>query len=626
MAAKEILFSGDAREALVAGAERLAQAVSVTLGPRGGSVVIQQAGGAQPLVSRDGYTVARNITLNRESDTGAAMLRDVAEHTAKQVGDGTSTAIVLARAIYREGIKRVAAGIDPMALKRGIDRAIATIVDQLRKASVKVTIYPSALAALAEVEHETGRTTLADVARMCVGPDVADRLPPAWSNHDVRARTFLPVDYWRQGRAASLSVDTLAQIADRVDDEGRRRADEAHSRYARLSDVATVAASGDAGVGAIIAQAFAAVGRDGVITIVEGRGADTSVEIVPGMRFDRGYLSPYFVTDTEKAEAVLEDSYILLYDKKISSMKDLLPILEKIAQAGKPLLIIAEDVEGEALATLVVNKIRGILRVTAVKAPGFGDRRTAMLQDVAVLTNGRVISEEVGLKLDNAALDDLGKAKRIVVGTETTTIIEDGHERGDLVSSRIKEIRSAIDKSTSDYDKEKLQERLAKLAGGVAVINVGAATESEMKEKKTRVEDALHATRAAVEEGIVPGGGVAFIRVQPVLTAFRSGDAEEQVGVEIVRDAIEEPIRVIVQNAGGEGSIVVQKVRESDDNAFGYNAVTDRYENLIRAGVVDATKVTRTALQNAASLSGLLLTTNALVVDAAYEPVDIGAT
>ena len=352
------------------------------------------------------------------------------------------------------------------------------------------------------------------------------------------------------------------------------------------------------------------VGKDGVITVEEARGLQTELETVEGMQFDRGYLSPYFVTDPEKMEAVLEDGLILIHDKKISSMKDLLPILEKVAQVGKPLLIIAEDIEGEALATLVVNKLRGTLRVAAVKAPGFGDRRKAMLQDIAVLTNGQVISEEVGFKLENAVLNDLGKAKRIVVDKDNTTLI-DGNGSTDNIQGRIKEIRSAIDKSTSDYDKEKLQERLAKLAGGVAVINVGAATESEMKEKKARVEDALHATRAAVEEGIVPGGGVAFIRVQPALKAFKAGDSDEQIGVEIVRRAIEEPIRMIVQNAGGEGSIVVEKVRESKDTAFGYNALTDKYENLVTAGVIDPTKVTRTALQNAASIAGLLLTTEA---------------
>jgi chaperonin GroEL len=381
-----------------------------------------------------------------------------------------------------------------------------------------------------------------------------------------------------------------------------------------IAQVGTISANNDPEIGNLIAEAMEKVGKDGVITVEEARGLETTLETVEGMQFDRGYLSPYFVTDPDKMEAVLEDGMILIHDKKISSMKDLLPILEKVAQLGKPLLIIAEDIEGEALATLVVNKLRGTLRVAAVKAPGFGDRRKAMLQDIAVLTNGQVISEEVGFKLENAVLNDLGKAKRIVIDKDNTTLI-DGAGASDAIQGRIKEIRAAIDKSTSDYDKEKLQERLAKLAGGVAVINVGAATESEMKEKKARVEDALHATRAAVEEGIVPGGGVALIRAQVALKSFKTGDADEQVGVEIVRRAIEEPIRMIVQNAGGEGSIVVAKVRESKDNNFGYNALTDKYEDLVAAGVIDPTKVTRTALQNAASIAGLLLTTEALVVE-----------
>jgi chaperonin GroEL len=431
---------------------------------------------------------------------------------------------VLAQAIFREGLKNVTAGINPMALKRGIDKAVVEVVAQLKKISV-----PTA---------------------------------------------------------------------------GKKE----------IAQVGTISANNDAEIGNLIAEAMEKVGKDGVITVEEAKGLETTLETVEGMQFDRGYLSPYFVTDPDKMEAVLEDGLILIHDKKISSMKDLLPILEKVAQLGKPLLIIAEDIEGEALATLVVNKLRGTLRVSAVKAPGFGDRRKAMLQDIAVLTGGQVVSEEVGFKLENAVLNDLGKAKRIVIDKDNTTLI-DGAGASEAIQGRIKEIRSAIDKSTSDYDKEKLQERLAKLAGGVAVINVGAPTESEMKEKKARVEDALHATRAAVEEGIVPGGGVALIRAQSVLKAFKAGDADEQVGVEIVRRAIEEPIRIIVQNAGGEGSIVVEKVRESKDNNYGYNALTDKYENLVTAGVIDPTKVTRTALQNAASIAGLLLTTEALVVE-----------
>jgi chaperonin GroEL len=455
---------------------------------------------------------------------GAQMVKEVATKTSDNAGDGTTTATVLAQAIFREGLKNVTAGINPMALKRGIDKAVVEIVAQLKKISV-----PTA---------------------------------------------------------------------------GKKE----------IAQVGTISANNDSEIGNLIAEAMEKVGKDGVITVEEAKGLETTLETVEGMQFDRGYLSPYFVTDPDKMEAVLEDGLILIHDKKISSMKDLLPILEKVAQLGKPLLIIAEDIEGEALATLVVNKLRGTLRVAAVKAPGFGDRRKAMLQDIAVLTGGQVVSEEVGFKLENAVLNDLGKAKRIVIDKDNTTLI-DGAGASEAIQGRIKEIRSAIDKSTSDYDKEKLQERLAKLAGGVAVINVGAPTESEMKEKKARVEDALHATRAAVEEGIVPGGGVALIRAQSVLKSFKAGDADEQVGVEIVRRAIEEPIRIIVQNAGGEGSIVVEKVRESKDNNFGYNALTDKYENLVTAGVIDPTKVTRTALQNAASIAGLLLTTEALVVE-----------
>ncbi|HXB23697.1 MAG TPA: chaperonin GroEL [Gemmatimonadaceae bacterium] len=524
MAAKELFFDTDARAALKRGVDQLAEAVKVTLGPKGRNVVIDKKFGA-PTVTKDGVTVAKEIELSDPLENmGAQMVKEVATKTSDNAGDGTTTATVLAQAIFREGLKNVTAGVNPMALKRGIDKAVAVVVEELKKISV-----PTA---------------------------------------------------------------------------GKKE----------IAQVGTISANNDSEIGDLIAEAMEKVGKDGVITVEEARGLQTELETVEGMQFDRGYLSPYFVTDPEKMEAVLEDGLILIHDKKISSMKDLLPILEKVAQVGKPLLIIAEDIEGEALATLVVNKLRGTLRVAAVKAPGFGDRRKAMLQDIAVLTNGQVISEEVGFKLENAVLNDLGKSKRIVVDKDNTTLI-DGAGSTDAIQGRIKEIRSAIDKSTSDYDKEKLQERLAKLAGGVAVINVGAATESEMKEKKARVEDALHATRAAVEEGIVPGGGVAFIRVQPALKAFKAGDSDEQIGVEIVRRAIEEPIRMIVQNAGGEGSIVVEKVRESKESSFGYNALTDKYENLVVAGVIDPTKVTRTALQNAASIAGLLLTTEALVVE-----------
>ncbi len=524
MAAKELHFNTDARAALKRGVDQLAEAVKVTLGPKGRNVVIDKKFGA-PTVTKDGVTVAKEIELaDPLENMGAQMVKEVATKTSDNAGDGTTTATVLAQAIFREGLKNVTAGVNPMALKRGIDKAVAVVVEELKKISV-----PTA---------------------------------------------------------------------------GKKE----------IAQVGTISANNDSEIGDLIAQAMEKVGKDGVITVEEARGLQTELETVEGMQFDRGYLSPYFVTDPEKMEAVLEDGLILIHDKKVSSMKDLLPILEKVAQVGKPLLIIAEDIEGEALATLVVNKLRGTLRVCAVKAPGFGDRRKAMLQDIAVLTGGQVISEEVGFKLENAVLNDLGKAKRIVVDKDNTTLI-DGNGSTDAIQGRIKEIRAAVDKSTSDYDKEKLQERLAKLAGGVAVINVGAATESEMKEKKARVEDALHATRAAVEEGIVPGGGVAFIRVQPALKSYKAGDADEQIGVDIIRRAIEEPIRMIVQNAGGEGSIVVERVRESKDNSFGYNALTDKYENLVAAGVIDPTKVTRTALQNAASIAGLLLTTEALVVE-----------
>jgi chaperonin GroEL len=524
MAAKELHFNVDARAALKRGVDQLAEAVKVTLGPKGRNVVIDKKFGA-PTVTKDGVTVAKEIELNDPLENmGAQMVKEVATKTSDNAGDGTTTATVLAQAIFREGLKNVTAGANPMAIKRGIDQAVNAVVAELKKMSVPTT--------------------------------------------------------------------------------GKKE----------IAQVGAISANNDQEIGDLIADAFDKVGKDGVITVEEAKGLETTLETVEGMQFDRGYVSPYFVTDPEKMEAALEDALILIHDKKVSSMKDLLPVLEKVAQQGRPLLIIAEDIEGEALATLVVNKLRGTLKVCAVKAPGFGDRRKAMLQDIAVLTNGQVISEEVGFKLENAVITDLGKAKRIVVDKDNTTII-DGAGSDDKIQGRIKEIRVAIDASTSDYDKEKLQERLAKLAGGVAVINVGAATEAEMKEKKARVEDALHATRAAAEEGIVPGGGVAFIRAQRALKTLKLGEADEQIGVDIIRRAIEEPIRMIVQNAGGEGSIVVEKVRNSKDDAFGYNALTDTYENLVQAGVIDPTKVTRTALQNAASIAGLLLTTEALVVE-----------
>ena len=468
--------------------------------------------------------MAKEIELpDAIENMGAQMVKEVATKTSDVAGDGTTTATVLAQAIVREGLKSVTAGMDPMALKRGIDKAVEVVVEELRK----------------------------------------------------------------------MSAPT----------KGKKE----------ISQVGSISANNDATIGDIIADAMEKVGKDGVITVEEAKGLETTMETVDGMQFDRGYVSPYFVTDAEKMEAVQEDALILIHDKKVGSMKDLLPVLEKVAQLGKPLLIIAEDIEGEALATLVVNKLRGTLKVCGVKAPGFGDRRKEMLRDISILTGGQVISEELGFKLENATVSDLGKAKRVVVDKDNTTLVDGGGKRKEI-EGRIAEIRAQIEKSTSDYDKEKLQERLAKLAGGVAVINVGAATETEMKEKKARVEDALHATRAAVEEGIVPGGGVALLRCQPAVTKLKLED-DEKVGAEIVRRALEEPIRIIAQNAGAEGSIVVAKVRESKDKNFGYNAQTDVYEDLVAAGVIDPTKVTRSALQNAASISGLLLTTEAVIVE-----------
>jgi chaperonin GroEL len=523
MAAKELLFSTEARAKLKRGIDQLAEAVKVTLGPKGRNVVIDKRFGS-PTVTKDGVTVAKEIELSDPIENmGAQMVKEVATKTSDLAGDGTTTATILAQAIFREGLKNVTAGANPMELKRGIDRAVEAVVEQLRSVSV-----PSA---------------------------------------------------------------------------GKKE----------IAQVGTISANNDKEIGNLIAEAMEKVGKDGVITVEEAKGLETTLETVDGTQFDRGYLSPYFVTDPEKMEALLEDPYILIHDKKISSMKELLPILEKVAQSGKPMLIIAEDVEGEALATLVVNKLRGTLKVVAVKAPGFGDRRKELLRDVAVLTGGQVISEEVGLKLENVTLADLGRAKRVVIDKDNTTIV-DGKGKPDDIQGRIAEIRSAIEKSTSDYDREKLQERLAKLAGGVAIISVGAATETEMKEKKARVEDALHATKAAVEEGVVPGGGVALLRAQSALDKIK-GTEDEKVGVEIVRRALEEPIRMIAQNSGAEGSIVVARVKDSKDKNFGYNAATDVFEDLVKAGVIDPTKVTRTALQNAASIAGLLLTTECVLVE-----------
>ncbi|MGD0991316.1 MAG: chaperonin GroEL [Gemmatimonadales bacterium] len=523
MAAKELIFGVDARAKLKRGVDQLAEAVKATLGPKGRNVVIDKKFG-NPTVTKDGVTVAKEIELpDAIENMGAQMVKEVATKTSDIAGDGTTTATVLAQAIFREGLKNVTSGVSPMALKRGIDKAVEVVLEELKKVSVPT--------------------------------------------------------------------------------KGKKE----------IAQVGAISANNDHDVGDIIADAMEKVGKDGVITVEEAKGLQTELETVDGMQFDRGYLSPYFVTDPDKMEAVLEDALILIHDKKISSMKDLLPVLEKVAQMGKPLLIVAEDVEGEALATLVVNKLRGTLKVCGVKAPGFGDRRKEMLQDVAVLTGGKVVSEEAGFKLENAVLTDLGKAKRIVIDKDNTTIV-DGAGKHAEIDGRIGQIRAAIEKSTSDYDKEKLQERLAKLAGGVAIINVGAATETEMKEKKARVEDALHATRAAVEEGIVTGGGVALLRCQPAVAKLKL-EEEEQIGAEIVRRALEEPIRMIAQNAGAEGSIVVAKVRESKEKNFGYNALTDNYEDLVAAGVIDPTKVTRTALQNAASIAGLLLTTEAVIVE-----------
>jgi chaperonin GroEL len=524
MAAKDLTFNTDARAGLKKGVDKLAEAVKVTLGPKGRNVVIDRKFGS-PLITKDGVTVAKEIELEDAIENmGAQMVKEVATKTSDLAGDGTTTATVLAQAIFREGLKNVTAGANPMSLKRGIDKAVEKVIEELR----------------------------------------------------------------------SMSVATA----------GKKE----------IAQVGTISANSDEEIGNLIADAMEKVGKDGVITVEEAKGLETTLDTVEGMQFDRGYLSPYFITDPDRMETVLEDAMILIHDKKISSMKDLLPVLEKVAQMGKPLLIIAEDIEGEALATLVVNKLRGTLKVAAVKAPGFGDRRKAMLQDIAVLTGGQVISEEVGFKLENAVLSDLGRAKRVVIDKDNTTLV-DGAGDSDGIKGRINEIRAAIDKTTSDYDREKLQERLAKLAGGVAVINVGAATETEMKEKKARVEDALHATRAAVEEGIVPGGGVALLRAQATLKDFTVEDSDEQIGVRIVERALEEPIRQIANNAGVEGSIVVAQVRSNESRNFGYNARTDEYQDLVDAGVIDPTKVTRTALQNAASIAGLLLTTEAVVTE-----------
>jgi chaperonin GroEL len=521
--AKSINYGEQARGAILRGVNQLADAVKVTLGPKGRNVVLEKKFGG-PNITKDGVTVAKEIELKDPLENmGAQMVREVASKTSDVAGDGTTTATILAQAIFREGVKAVAAGANPMALKRGIEKAVEVATKEVTKLSKSV------------------------------------------------------------------------------------------SGGAEIAQVGTISANSDQTIGNIIADAMKKVGKDGVITVEESKTMSTELETVEGMQFDRGYLSPYFVTDAERMEAVLEDPYILIHEKKISNMKDLLPLLEQIARSGKPLLIIAEEVEGEALATLVVNKLRGTLNACAVKAPGFGDRRKAMLEDIAILTGGKAIMEETGIKLEGVRLEDLGKAKRVTVDKDNTTIV-DGNGKEKDIQGRIKQIRAQIDETTSDYDREKLQERLAKLAGGVAVIKVGAATETEMKEKKARVEDALHATRAAVEEGIVPGGGVALLRASKALQELR-GEGDEQIGVDIVRRACEEPIRQIVVNSGTEGAIVVAKVRENNNANYGYNAATDTYEDLVQAGVIDPTKVTRTALQNAASIASLMLTTEAMVAE-----------
>ena len=526
MSAKIISFEAEARAALKRGVDKLADAVKVTLGPKGRNVVIDKKFGA-PTVTKDGVTVAKEVELEDPIENmGAQMVREVASKTSDVAGDGTTTATVLAQAIVREGMKNVTAGANPMDLKRGIDLAVKKVVEELK----------------------------------------SDRLT----------------------RKVGDDKEKIAQVG-------------------------SISANNDRTIGELIANAMERVGKDGVITVEEAKGTETTVEWVEGMQFDRGYLSPYFVTDADTMETALEDPYILIHDKKISAMKDLLPILEKVAQAGRSILVIAEDLEGEALATLVVNKLRGTLKVCAVKAPGFGDRRKAMLEDIAVLTNGTVISDEKGFKLENAQVSYMGTAKKVTIDKDNTTIVE-GAGKKDDIKKRINEIKGQIEKTTSDYDKEKLQERLAKLSGGVAVLKVGASTEVEMKEKKSRVEDALHATRAAVEEGIVPGGGVAYLRAMSVLSAVKTDNEDQRIGVEIIRRALEEPIRWIVNNAGLDGSVVVNKVKEGKDD-FGFNAQSEQYENLIKSGVIDPTKVARIALENAASVAGLLLTTEATIVE-----------
>jgi chaperonin GroEL len=523
MAAKQLAFDEEARSAIKRGVDTLANAVRVTLGPKGRNVVLDKKFGA-PTITKDGVTVAKEIELEDPYENmGAQMVKEVASKTSDVAGDGTTTATILAQAIYREGLKNVAAGHNPMALKRGIEKAVESVV-----------------ASLKELSRETAEKT-------------------------------------------------------------------------EIAQIASISANNDEAIGNLIADAMEKVGKDGVITVEEAKSLDTTLDVVEGMQFDRGYLSPYFVTDADRMEAVLEDPYILIHEKKISALKDLVPLLERVAQQGRPIVVLAEDVEGEALATLVVNKIRGAIRSAAVKAPGYGDRRKAMLEDIAVLTNGRVISEDLGIKLENVTTNDLGTAKRIIIDKDNTTVIEGAGSR-EAIQGRIAQIRRQIEDTTSDYDREKLQERLAKLAGGVAVINVGAATEVEMKEKKARVEDAMHATRAAVEEGIVPGGGVALVRAQVALDSLELSDATEKIGVGIVRRALEEPLRQIARNAGQEDSVVIAKVKD-EGGSFGYDALRDEFNDMFKAGVIDPTKVVRVALQNASSIAALMITTEALIAE-----------
>jgi chaperonin GroEL len=523
MAAKQIVYSENSRQAILRGVNQLADAVKVTLGPRGRNVVLEKKFGG-PTITKDGVTVAKEVELKDPLENmGAQMVREVASKTSDTAGDGTTTATILAQSIFREGVKAVAAGANPMALKRGIEKSVEVVVNEVKKMS----------------------------------KDVKDN-------------------------------ETIAQVG-------------------------TISANGDSDIGNTIAEAMKKVGKDGVITVEESRTMTTELQTVDGMQFDRGYLSPYFISDPDRMECVLEDPYILIHEKKISNMKDLLPLLEQIARSGKPLLVIAEEVEGEALATLVVNKLRGTLNACAVKAPGFGDRRKAMLEDIGVLTGGKALMEETGIKLEGVRLEDLGRAKRVTVDKDNTTII-DGAGVQKSIEGRIKQLRAQIEETTSDYDREKLQERLAKLAGGVAVIKVGAATETEMKEKKARVEDALHATRAAVEEGIVPGGGVALLRAAKALEGLKL-EGDEKIGVDIIRRACEEPVRQIVGNAGYEGAIVIEKIRVNNDSHFGFNAATAQYEDLVKGGVIDPTKVTRSALQNASSIAALMLTTEAMIAE-----------